>query len=299
MREEIIYLKTRDLKPYRNNPRNNAGAVKAVAESIKRFGFRSPIVIDEENIVINGHTRLKAAKQLGLEDVPCLRVTDLTEEQKREYRLVDNKSGELARWDQDLLAAELKECDFETWDFQFHFESDLRKIHSWAHTEKLCGLEHKPRMRKAGGTFYHSIFKTGKEGKPLAEIKTPEFVEIFAQDAAAYLETMLGPNLKKSAWCAVTAPRRRSGRGEKRFHFATEVARGLAESAWIRFYQDAVACYNFERMDPDFKLITRPEEPNVILYDDIITTGYTINAVRDLLTAEGYTVFTTISIDNH
>lgn len=95
------------LREYANNPRNNDNAVNAVAESIKQFGFRVPIVIDGENVIVAGHTRLKAAKQLGMSVVPCVVADDLTEEQVKAYRLADNKTAELAEWDDSLLMQEL------------------------------------------------------------------------------------------------------------------------------------------------------------------------------------------------
>ena len=99
------------VKPYIYNPRVNDQAVDAVARSIEEFGFRSPIVVDESKTIINGHTRLKAAKQLGLEQVPVLVADDLTEEQVRAFRLADNKTAELAEWDDDMLEEELSLLD--------------------------------------------------------------------------------------------------------------------------------------------------------------------------------------------
>lgn len=99
------------VKPYIYNPRVNDQAVDAVARSIEEFGFRSPIVVDESKTIINGHTRLKAAKQLGLEQVPVLLADDLTEEQVRAFRLADNKTAELAEWDDDMLEEELSLLD--------------------------------------------------------------------------------------------------------------------------------------------------------------------------------------------
>lgn len=96
-----------DLRPYENNPRLNDGAVDAVAESIRTFGFRQPIVVDGEGIVIAGHTRLKAATKLGLAKVPVHVAKDLSPEQVRALRIADNKTGELATWDMDLLHIEL------------------------------------------------------------------------------------------------------------------------------------------------------------------------------------------------
>lgn len=104
---KIINLKIDVLKPYDKNPRKNKEAVKYVAESIKEFGFKQPIVIDKNNVIVCGHTRLLAAKQLGLKEVPCILADDLTEEQINAYRLVDNKTNEFAEWDNELLKEEL------------------------------------------------------------------------------------------------------------------------------------------------------------------------------------------------
>ena len=96
------------IKPYDKNPRKNDTAVEAVALSIKEFGFRQPIVVDSDGVIIVGHTRWKAAKLLGLETVP-VHVADLDEAQRKAYRIADNKTGELAEWDTELLAVEIGE----------------------------------------------------------------------------------------------------------------------------------------------------------------------------------------------
>lgn len=104
------------VKPYENNPRINDGAVDAVATSIREFGFRQPIVVDTDGVIICGHTRYKAAQKLGLEKVPVHVAKDLTPEQIKAYRIADNKSAELADWNYDLLPielAELQEMDFD------------------------------------------------------------------------------------------------------------------------------------------------------------------------------------------
>lgn len=97
---KVVEMKIEDVKPYENNPRNNEEAVQYVANSIKEFGFKVPIIIDKENIIVAGHTRLKAAKKLGMEKVPCIMADDLTDEQIRAFRLADNKVGEKATWDE-------------------------------------------------------------------------------------------------------------------------------------------------------------------------------------------------------
>ena len=107
----IIELNINKLVPYEKNPRRNDEAVKYVENSIKEFGFKNPIIIDKDNVVVAGHTRLKAAKNLGLETVPCIRADDLTDEQIKAFRLVDNKTAEFAEWDLDLLGDELDDID--------------------------------------------------------------------------------------------------------------------------------------------------------------------------------------------
>lgn len=103
----IIEKKIEELIPYENNPRVNDESVDYVANSIKEFGFKVPIVIDANNVIIAGHTRLKASKKLGLESVPCIIADDLTDEQVRAFRLADNKASELSTWDMEKLNLEL------------------------------------------------------------------------------------------------------------------------------------------------------------------------------------------------
>lgn len=114
------------IKPYENNPRNNDDAVDAVANSIKEFGWQQPIVVDNGGVIIAGHTRYKAAKQLKLKEVPIVVADNLTEEQVNAYRLADNKSGELATWDDEELQEELdKILDIDMTDFGFDLETEL------------------------------------------------------------------------------------------------------------------------------------------------------------------------------
>lgn len=97
------------LREYGNNPRKNDKAVKAVAKSIEEFGFKIPIVVDSNNVIVCGHTRYKAAKSLGYKEVPCIVADDLSPKQIQAFRLADNRVAELADWDDDLLKVELAE----------------------------------------------------------------------------------------------------------------------------------------------------------------------------------------------
>lgn len=119
------------IKPYDKNPRKNDEAVKYVAESIKQFGFKVPIVIDTNGVIVAGHTRYKAAKKLKLKEVPCIVADDLTEEQVKAYRLADNKVSEAAEWDFDLLSEELDgifEIDMESFGFEFEVEEEQKEV---------------------------------------------------------------------------------------------------------------------------------------------------------------------------
>lgn len=119
MANEIIYLKLDDIKPYENNPRNNDEAVSKVAKSIKDFGFKNPIIVDKNNVIIAGHTRLKASYKLGLKEAPVIVASDLSEEQANALRLVDNKTSEFATWDFEKLEEELLNIDFDLSAFGF------------------------------------------------------------------------------------------------------------------------------------------------------------------------------------
>ena len=134
---QIEYLNLKDIKPYENNPRNNDNAVEEVAKSIKEFGFKVPIVIDRNNIIVTGHTRYKASQLLKLKKVPCIRATDLTKDQVKAFRLADNKVSELATWDMGKLEIELGmiqldmeefgfDIDFSEWDDDAGFYGDER-----------------------------------------------------------------------------------------------------------------------------------------------------------------------------
>lgn len=104
----IVNVRIEEITPYANNPRNNEGAVESVAKSIEKFGFIGAIILNKDKVIINGHTRVKACKKLGMETVPAIIVDHLTKEQEDALRIADNKTGEIAEWNEDLLRAELK-----------------------------------------------------------------------------------------------------------------------------------------------------------------------------------------------
>lgn len=141
---EVLQRPIREITPYENNPRNNDSAVDAVAASIREFGWQQPIVVDKDGVIIAGHTRYKAARKLGLAEVPVVVADKLTEEQIKAYRLADNKSGELADWDFSALEKELAgiaEIDMS----QFGFDSldDIKDKAEWEQGAKGISLSDK------------------------------------------------------------------------------------------------------------------------------------------------------------
>ena len=146
-----IKLETVDIDavyPYLNNPRKNDDAVQAVAESIRQCGYIAPIIVDEDHVILAGHTRYKALQLLGYDKIQIAVAQDMSEEQKKKYRLLDNKLSELSKWDFDLLAEEIDGLDFgdldlnwgiEIPDFDFNDDIDLENSESNAeHQDTIC-----------------------------------------------------------------------------------------------------------------------------------------------------------------
>lgn len=145
---EIKTLKLKDLKPYEKNPRHNEDAVELVANSIKEFGFKVPIVIDRNNVIVCGHTRYMECKQLKIKEVPCVVADDLTDNQIKAFRLADNKVAEKAEWDYDLLNTELDDIvniDMEDFGFEFideEYEKQVNAEETQRRVENILNLEY-------------------------------------------------------------------------------------------------------------------------------------------------------------
>ena len=142
---DVVMMSIKDVKPYEKNPRINDNAVEAVANSIKEFGWRQPIVVDRDNVIIAGHTRYKAAKRLKMKEVPVIVASDLTEEQVRAYRIADNSAGSASTWDFDKLLDELGVITYDMVDFGLDFTltddgnidfSNLEQYKDQEHTEE-------------------------------------------------------------------------------------------------------------------------------------------------------------------
>jgi len=185
----IEQIRTESLKPYEKNPRKNDAAVEAVANSIREFGFKVPIVIDRDDVIVCGHTRWRAAQRLGLAEVPCIRADDLTDEQIRAFRLADNKTAELAEWDFELLDEELDLIlDIDMEDFGFLGEED----DDWFQRENRWD-----NSRQEGNDEYNEFLEKFEQKKTTDDCYTPDniydavadfvvFGRIAGQQAAAF-----------------------------------------------------------------------------------------------------------------
>lgn len=170
---KIIEKQISELKPYDRNPRLNDDAVKYVANSIKEFGWKVPIVIDKNNVIVAGHTRYKAALELNIKDIPCVIADDLTEEQIKAYRLADNKVGELAEWDFNLLNLEMEDLSgidmsdfgFDNLDFS---ESESTEI---VEDDYNGELPTEPKAKLG------DIYQLGKHRLMCGDSTNPEFVK--------------------------------------------------------------------------------------------------------------------------
>lgn len=152
----IINIKLTDIKPYENNPRNNKKAVEAVKNSIERFGWRQPIVVDKNNVIICGHTRYEAAMELGYAEAPCEVAIDMTDEDVKAYRLADNKVAELATWDDEKLIQELKDLsiDMSKFGFDLDFLNDIK-------LEETYEDNYKPKIPENPKSKLGDIYKLG------------------------------------------------------------------------------------------------------------------------------------------
>jgi len=150
---QIEMIKVEELTPYAGNPRKNDKAVKAVAESIKNFGFKVPITIDKNGVIVTGHTRLRAAIKLKMKEVPVIRLDDLNDDQVKAFRLVDNKVAEIAEWDIEALIKELNEIEMDLTSFGFENQKGINDI-----TEDEFEIE----IPKTPKAKYGEIYRLGE-----------------------------------------------------------------------------------------------------------------------------------------
>ena len=196
---KLSAMRMEDIRPYPNNPRKNDGAVDAVAESIRQCGYVAPIIVDEDGVILAGHTRYKALQKLGYETADVLIKSGMTEEQKKKYRLLDNKTGELADWDYDLLEMELDGLDFGSLDLDWGI--DIEEAPEVAEDNYEVAPPEEPKSKPG------DIYQLGRHrlmcGSALAQADIDKLLdgakcELTFTDPPYQLETQGGGILKKA-----------------------------------------------------------------------------------------------------
>jgi DNA modification methylase len=186
---KIELRKLADIRPYENNPRHNDDAVDAVAASIREFGFRQPIVVDGDGVIICGHTRYKAALKLGLDKVPVHVAKDLTPEQIKAYRIADNKTNELSDWNYDLLPIELsalQACNYDLGLLGFD-PDELAKLLDPGVKEGLCDPDEVPEPPDEPITQAGDLWLLGEHRLLCGDAGKPEDVDRLLDGAAIHL----------------------------------------------------------------------------------------------------------------
>ncbi|HEX3999769.1 MAG TPA: DNA modification methylase [Pirellulales bacterium] len=250
---KIELWKLSDVKPYPNNPRLNDDAVDAVVASIREFGFRQPIVVDSDGVIIVGHTRWKAAQKLGVEKVPVHVAKDLTPEQIKAYRIADNKTNELAEWNLDLLPIELADLQAANYDLGLlGFDQDeLAKLLNGDLNEGLCDPDDVPAPPDEATTQPGDLWILGDHRLLCGDSSKPEDVDRLLDGAVIHLVNTDPPyNVK-------VEPRSNNA-----------IAAGLSSFAGPKHHQSLDLARHPEKSKPTQKKLRAKDRP---LANDFVT----------------------------
>lgn len=278
--------------PRITNPVKLNKLVESIRQDPEMLRLRGLMVYpldDGRFITIGGNMRLQALKRLGYRECPCVVVPRNTPNEKlRRYIVKDNSS--FGDWDFDALQSEWGMAELDNWAIDipdFDVLSDCQKEKKRAGwnsgesaKESLCDMASVLAWHVKRGFSFFSSFRKSDEGYPLSFIKS-DFgnVDSFAEAAADIIRHVVG--LRNTGdWAILTTPKRR----HKENNFAEAVCMNLSERLGIPFHADAVEAKNRHRINPEFRMLKKPSVPNVIIYDDILTTGSTLNAINQLLT---------------
>lgn len=322
MEENII-----DITQLRHDKKNfNKGTDEGkdmMEKSFKEHGAGRSVLLDKDNNIIAGNKSTSAARKAGIKKVRVIETdgteliavkrTDISIDSKegREMALLDNRTAQInLSWDEVELASVQADIEgFDAADFGLDIDieaeqpsmtdklrDDMKKRSSWGkakdYKEPCCDLSDHLQLHKRDCFYYICSYHNTPTGIPISEVKTEPNVELFARKAEEIVRGMVQLRDTKD-WCIITTPKRR----HKEKNFASMVATQLAKFLGIPFYDDTMEAKGRDRINPDFKQVKDIPESNVILYDDILTTGSTIRACVHLLTDKN--VVCVIGIDNN
>lgn len=260
---------------------------------------------DGRYLVIGGNMRLEALRRLGRRETPCTIIPrDTPTETLKRYLAKDNAS--FGEWDWQQLAEWWDTEQLMQWDIMPPFQTigepqeqpqkAIRKRKSWKSErqagESVCDLEPRPQLYQRHGTFFIASFRKTDKGVPISQCKQADMVDFFAENAEALMHGILQLG-STEGWALVTTPRRR----HKQWNFADEVCKRIAERTGIAYLPDIAEAKNRHRINPELRILKPVDEKNVIIYDDILTTGSTLQAMRELLT--GKNIVAIIGINNN
>jgi hypothetical protein len=283
---DISELVPDDLNLNKGTPEGTALMQKSLSE----FGAGRSILLDKNNRIIAGNKTTEASTSAGIQKVIVVETTgdelvavkrtdiDLDTQKGRELALADNATSFVnLAWDKKNLKKVSKKFDVKPADWNAKpkglFDTD-RKAY--------CDLEDKPALYKKGDFYVVTFWKRSDDdnGNTLQEIKeNPMMIDFFANKAVDFVSGTCGRNLRAGGWCLITTPKRR----HKETNFATEVCKKIAAALNFPFYEDCIIAKNKTRINPEFSLTLEIKERNVVVFDDIITTGSTLTATYNLL----------------
>jgi predicted RNA-binding protein len=262
-------------------------------KSLRQFGAGRSILIDKNNRIIAGNKTVEQATNVGLKDVVIVETTgdkivavkrtdiDLDSPQGRELALADNAVAVAdIEWDLATLGAVTSEWDIEPSEWGVELETDKKRTFPLAGAEHVCDMSDALKVHRRGEFAYVSFWENTETGWKLSDIKSdPKSVETFSTKSIDMIQATLGYNLSAGDWSIVTTPRRR----HKELHFATEICKKISEVLKIPFYEDVIVSRTKNRLKPEFTVVKVIKENNVIVFDDIATTGMTLKATHDVL----------------
>ena len=322
MAEKIIDIEQLAQDQHNFNKGSEQGQ-ELMERSFKEMGAGRSILIDKNGNIIAGNKSQKAAIAAGIKKVRIIETTgdelvavkrtdvDIDSAEGRKLAYLDNLTTQVnLTWDETELQAVQADVEgFDIADFGFDIEDlpqlsesdqakeDVRKRTQWGkakdYEEPVCNMVDTIEIHALRGYKYVHSFKTGStEGTPISELKKPENAYMFALKAKELITATIGLKQTKG-WCIITTPKRR----HKEKNFASLVCEQLSNMLGIPFHEDVVEAKNRARIDPVFTLVKEVEEPNIIIYDDILTGGTTLYTTANLFPTKN--LFLVVGINNH
>ena len=266
-------------------------------------------------IAIGGNMRLEALRRMGRKETYCtILPKDTPVERLKRVLVKDNAS--FGEWDWQQLADGWSETELMSWDVMPPFQTEqqepqgqepqegepqetdteIRKRKSWKSErqagESVSDLKAQPQMYQRHGRFFVASFRKTEKGVPMSECKQADMVPYFAEQAVKLMQGIMQLG-ETEGWALVTTPRRR----HKAWNFADEVCKQIEQRTGLRYIPDVAEAKNRHRINPELRILKQVDEKNVVIYDDILTTGSTVQAMRELL--EGKNVIVIIGINNN